>query len=168
MEKNIEIESGINPVDVDAYRSRALALLKCAKTMVIAVDGGDGPWAAPVYYLYASPGIYFFSSPRSKHVQALRSCHRAAGAIFAESDQLQNIQGLQMVGEVEQVQSAVRRLNITTRYLAKFPQAGQMLTPGRNPLSRLDARVGLYVFWPSEVHCTDNRQGFGRRVAIEL
>jgi hypothetical protein len=43
-----------------------------------------------------------------------------------------------------------------------------MLAPGRNPLSGLDARVGLYVFWPAEVYCTDNQQGFGRRVSIEL
>ena len=162
-----EIAAG-NPLDPEAYRNRAMALLKNTKTMVLAVDGGDGPWAAPVYYLFASPGIYFFSSPRSKHAQALRRCSRAAGAIFADSDQLKNIRGLQMVGDVEQVQGAARRLNITTRYLAKFPQAGQMLRPGRNPLSELDARVDLYVFWPVEVHCTDNRQGFGRRVAIEL
>ena len=167
MEEKPDIAAG-NPVDMETYRNRALALLKNTKTMVLAVDGGDGPWAAPVYYLFASPGIYFFSSPRSKHAQALRHCSRAAGAIFADSDQLQKIRGLQMVGEVEQVQGAARRLSITTRYLAKFPQVGQMLTPGRNPLAGLDARVELYVFWPAEVHCTDNRQGFGRRVSIEL
>jgi hypothetical protein len=167
VEEKPDIAAG-NPVDMEAYRNRALALLKNTKTMVLAVDGGDGPWAVPVYYLFSSPGIYFFSSPRSKHAQALRRCSRAAGAIFADSDQLQNIRGLQMVGEIEPVQGTARRLNITTRYLAKFPQAGQMLTPGRNPLTGLDARVGLYVFWPAEVYCTDNRLGFGRRVSIEL
>lgn len=167
VEKDSEIASG-KPADLAAYRNRALVLLKNAKTMVLAVDGGDGPWAAPVYYVFASPGLYFFSSPRSKHAQALRHCSRAAGAIFAESDQWQNIQGLQMIGQVEPVQGTARRLDITTRYLAKFPQAGQMLMPGRNPPGRLEARVNLYVFWPAEVHCTDNRQGFGRRVPIEL
>jgi uncharacterized protein len=167
VEKNPEIASG-KPVDLDAYRSQALVLLRSAKTMVLAVDGGDGPWAAPVYYLFASPGIYFFSSPRSKHAQALRQCSRAAGAIFADSDQWQQIQGLQMTGQVEQVQGTARRLGITTRYLAKFPQAKKMLMPGQSPLEGLAARVNLYVFWPSEIHCTDNRKGFGRRVPIEL
>jgi uncharacterized protein YhbP (UPF0306 family) len=167
VEKKPEITSG-NPVDRDTYRNRALVLLKNAKTMVLAVDGGDGPWAAPVYFLFASPGIYFFSSPRSKHAQALQRCSRAAGAIFADSDQWQDIHGLQMIGKVEQVQGTARRLSIATRYLVKFPQAGQVLAPGRSPLAELDTRVSLYVFWPYEIHCTDNRQGFGRRVSIQL
>jgi uncharacterized protein YhbP (UPF0306 family) len=167
VEKNPEIASD-DPVDPDAYRDQALVLLKNARTMVLAVHEGDCPWVAPVYYLFAAPGIYFFSSPRSKHVQALRHCSRAAGAIFTDSDQLQNIQGLQMIGQVEQVQGTTRRLSITARYLAKFPMAGQLLIPGKDPAGGLESRVGLYVFWPSEIHCTDNRQGFGRRVPIEL
>jgi uncharacterized protein len=167
VEKNFEIASG-DAVDPEAYRNQALVLLKNEKTMALAVHGGDGPWVAPVYYLFAQPGIYFFSSPRSKHIQALRDGSRAAGAIFVEGARWQDIQGLQMVGQVEEVRGKVRRLNITTRYLAKFPLARQMLMPGTDPKGKLDARVGLYVFWPLEVHCTNNRQGFGRRVPIEL
>jgi uncharacterized protein YhbP (UPF0306 family) len=145
-----------------------MALLKSARTMVLAVLAGDGPWTAPVYYLFASPGIYFFSSPRSKHAQALRHCNRAAGTIFADSDRWLEIQGLQMIGKVEQVRGNAQRLSITARYLTKFPLAGQILMPGSTSGGGLDARVELYVFWPSEVHCTDNRLGFGRRVPIEL
>lgn len=157
-----------DPADLDAYRKQALALLKGAKTMVLAVHEDDCPWVAPVYYLFASPGIYFFSSPRSKHVQALRHDDRVAGAIFMDSDQLQNIQGLQMIGRVERVRGTMRRMSITARYLAKFPLAGQLLNHDKNPEEGLDARVDLYVFWPSEIHITDNRQGFGRRVPVEL
>jgi uncharacterized protein len=167
VEKNPEIASS-DPIGQEAYRNQALVLLKNEKTMVLAVHGCNGPWVAPVYYLFAQPGIYFFSSPRSKHIQALRDCSRVAGAIFVDGARWQDIQGLQMVGRVEQVQGKVQRLNITTRYLAKFPLARQMLMPGTDPKGGLDARVGLYVFWPLEVHCTNNRQGFGRRVPIEL
>ena len=85
-----------------------------------------------------------------------------------ESDQWQDIQGLQMVGTVEQVRSKMQRLNITARYLAKFPLAGQMLMTNAQPTEGLDARVELYVFRPSEIHCTCNRQGFGRRIPIVL
>jgi uncharacterized protein len=165
--RNSETASG-DPVDLDAYRNQALVLLKNARTMVLAVHEGGCPWVAPVYYLFADPGIYFFSSPRSKHVQALRHCSRAAGAIFTDSDELQGIQGLQMIGQVEQVKGTTRRLSITARYLAKFPMAGRLLMPGRDPTEGLDSKVALYVFRPSEIHCTDNRQGFGRRVPIEL
>jgi uncharacterized protein YhbP (UPF0306 family) len=167
VEKNFKIASG-GSIDLEAYRNQALALLKNERTMVLAVHGGDGPWVAPVYYLFAHPGIYFFSSPRSKHIQALQDCRRAAGAIFVDGGRWQDIQGLQMSGRVEPVQGKMRRLNITTRYLTKFPPARQMLIPGTDPDGGLDARVGLFVFWPLEVHCTDNRQGFGRRVPIEL
>lgn len=167
MEKPPEIKAN-DPVDSVAYRNQALRLLKNAKTMVLAVQGDDSPWAAPVYYLFAPPGIYFFSSPRSKHIRALSNCSRTAGAIFVESDQWQDIQGLQMTGHVEQVQGTARRLSITTRFMAKFPVARQMLATGSTPLAGLDARVGLYVFWPSEVYCTSNRSGFGRRVPVEL
>lgn len=167
VEKNTEIASG-EPMDPASYRNQALVLLRNEKTMVLAVHADDGPWVAPVYFLFDSPGIYFFSSPRSKHIRALRHSSQAAGAIFVDGDQLQKIQGLQMVGQVEQVHGTMRRLNITTRYLAKFPLARQILKPGTDPAVSLDARVGLYVFRPSEIHCTDNRQGFGRRVPIKL
>ena len=159
-------------MEPNIYRNKALAVLKNEKTMVLAVQADDGPWAAPVYFLFASPGIYFFSSPRSKHIQALRHDNRAAGAIFVDSDQLKNIHGLQMIGQVEQVHGAVRRLDITARYLVKFPLARRILMPGTapaaSPSESPEAGVRLYVFWPAEIHCTDNRQGFGRRVSIEL
>jgi uncharacterized protein YhbP (UPF0306 family) len=157
-----------DPIDVDAYRSQVLILLKNEKTMVLAVHSSDGPWIAPVYFLYAPPGVYFYSSPRSKHIQALDNCSRAAGAIYADGNQWQDIRGLQMIGTAEQVQSKLQRLNITTQYLAKFPLAGKMLSAGAAQNQSLEARVGLYVFWPLEIHCTFNRQGFGRRVPIGL
>jgi uncharacterized protein YhbP (UPF0306 family) len=157
-----------DPIDGDAYRNQALILLRNQKTLVLAVHSSDGPWIAPVYYLYVPRGIYFYSSPRSKHIQALDNCSRVAGAIYADGNQWQDIQGLQMTGTVEQVQSKIQRLNITTRYLAKFPVVGQMLSTDAAQSESLEARVGLYVFWPLEIHCTFNRQGFGRRVPIGL
>jgi uncharacterized protein len=157
-----------DPINLKVYRNQALSLLRNEKTMVLAVRDGTGPWAAPVYYLYAPPGIYFYSSPRSKHIQALRDCSQAAGAIFADGDQWQDIQGLQMVGTVEQVQSRMQRMAITTRYLAKFPLARQMLMAGAQQSESFEARVGLYVFRPLEIHCTCNRESFGRRVPINL
>jgi uncharacterized protein len=167
MDKNSDAVSN-DPVNLDAYRNQTLKMLRNEKTLVLAVHDGDGPWVAPVYYLYAPPGIYFYSSPRSKHIQALRVCNRSAGAIFVDDDQWQDIQGLQMVGTVEQIRSKMQRLKITARYLTKFPLASQMLMTDTQHMEGLDTRVELYVFRPSEIHCTFNRQGFGRRVPIEL
>jgi uncharacterized protein len=167
VERNPDATSS-DPINLEVYRNQALSMLNNGKTMALAVRDGAGPWVAPVYYLYAPPGIYFYSSPRSKHIQALRDCSQASGAIFVDGDQMQDIQGLQMVGTVEQVQSRLQRMAITTRYLAKFPLARQMLMASAEQSGRLEARVGLYVFWPLEIHCTCNRESFGRRVPINL
>jgi uncharacterized protein YhbP (UPF0306 family) len=150
------------------YRNQALDLLERQKTLVLAVSAGNRPWLAPVYYVYESPGIYFFSRPRSKHIQALRDCPLTAGAIYADSHRWQDIHGLQMIGQVEEVQGKLERLNITTRYLVKFPLARDMLASGTDRIRDLSPKVGLYVFWPTEIHCTNNSLEFGRRVQIKL
>ena len=156
------------PAGHDAYRNQALALLNRQKTMVLGVNASDLPWVAPVYFVFVQPGIYFFSSPRSIHIQAARGQKSTAGAIFAESDQLLQIQGLQMTGQVEEVRNPLEKLRITTRYLDKFPLARELMTEEIEKIPALALRVGLYVFWPAQIHCTDNRQGFGRRVQIRL
>lgn len=155
-------------VDLETYRNQALDLLERQKTMVLAVSTANRPWAAPVFYLYKSPGIYFFSSPRSKHIQALQNSLLAAGAIYADSQRWQDIHGLQMVGKVEEVQGKLERLNITTYYLVKFPMARDLLVSGKDRIRDLRPKVGLYVFSPSEIYCTNNSLGFGRRVQIQL
>jgi uncharacterized protein len=167
MDKKTNVASS-DPIDLDAYRNLTLKMLRNEKTLVLAVHDSDGPWVAPVYYVYAPPGIYFYSSPRSKHIQALNACSRAAGSIYVDGSQWQDIQGLQMIGTVELVRNNMRRLNVTARYLAKFPLASQMLMAEARQAESLASRVEFYVFWPLEIHCTYNRQGFGRRVPIKL
>ena len=152
----------------DTYRNQALALLSRQKTMVLGVNASGVPWVAPVYFVFVQPGIYFFSSPRSIHIQAACGQGSTAGAIFAESDKLMQIQGLQMSGQVEAVQNPLEKLRITTCYLDKFPLARELLAEEIEKIPALALRVGLYVFWPAQIHCTDNRQGFGRRVQIRL
>lgn len=154
--------------DLETYRNQALDLLERQKTLVLAVSAGNQPWVAPVYYVYEPPGIYFFSSPRSKHIQTLADCPLTAGAIYADSERWQDIHGLQMIGQVEEVQGKLERLNITARYLAKFPLARDMFDAGTDGIKALGPKVGLYVFWPTEIHCTNNSLGFGRRVRIRL
>jgi uncharacterized protein YhbP (UPF0306 family) len=156
------------PAAHDAYRNQALALLNLQKTMVLGVHADGAPWVAPVYFVFVQPGIYFFSSPRSIHIQAARSQAAAAGAIFAESDQWLQIRGLQMTGQVEEIQGPLEKLRITTRYLNKFPLARELMATEIDKIPGLAQRVGLYVFWPAQVYCTDNREGFGRRVQVQL
>jgi uncharacterized protein YhbP (UPF0306 family) len=158
----------MDPDSPEAYRNQALTMLDHQKTMVLAVNIDNAPWVAPVYFIYIQPGIYFFSSPRSMHIQALRECRQTAGAIYAESDRWQHIHGLQMTGRVEEILSLPEKLRITTRYLIKFPFARELMSAELDRIGKLSQKVSLYVFRPTETHCTDNRLGFGRRVRIEL
>jgi len=160
--------SKTDAADLKSYRNQALALLERQKTMVLAVNGDIGPWVAPVYFVYRAPGIYFLSSPRSKHIQALCNCRQTAGAIYADSDRWQDIQGLQMIGHVDDVQGRREILNITARYMAKFPLALDLLSSGTAKVMELGSKVCLYVFRPTQIHCTNNTLGFGRRVQIQL
>ena len=156
------------PAAHDAYRIQALALLNRQKTMVLGVSANGAPWVAPVYFVFVRPGLYFFSSPRSIHIQAARGQSPIASAIFAESDQMLQIHGLQMTGQVEEVQNPLEKLRITTRYLDKFPLAQELMAEEVEKIPALALRVGLYVFWPAQIHCTYNRQGFGHRVQVKL
>ena len=154
--------------EIKSYRNQALVLLGSQKTMVLAVTGDNGPWVAPVYYVFRSPGIYFFSSPHAKHIQALGNGRQSAGAIYADSTRWQDIKGLQMIGHVDEVQGRREKLNITARYLVKFPLAQDLLASGTAKAMDLESKICLYVFWPTEIHCTNNELGFGRRVRIRL
>lgn len=166
---NKEIESPRDdPPEPLAYRRQALELLERQKTMVLAVSEDDQPWVAPVYFVFRPPGLFFFSSPRSRHIQALEGCRHCAGAIYADCDRWENIKGLQMVGHVREVEDRSKRLKITASYLVKFPMAFQLLASGKEKTADLKSRVHLYGFWPIEIHCTSNTLGFGRRVKIQL
>ena len=136
--------------------------------MVLAVNFRNTPWVAPVYYVYAQPGLYFFSSPRSIHVQALQACGQTAGAIYADSDRWQDIRGLQMKGHVSEVKPRLEKLSIARRYLAKFPFARDLISAKWDNTADVSQKVNLYVFRPTEIHCTDNQLGFGRRMQITI
>ncbi len=151
-----------------AYRNQALDLLERQKTMVLAVSENNLPWVAPVYFVFQSPGLYFFSSPRSRHIQAMTSCCHAAGAVYADSDRWQDLRGLQMLGDVHEVEDRRQTMSITARYLVKFPMAIKLLASGNESTTDLKSRVRLYGFRPIEIHCTSNTLGFGRRIHIQL
>lgn len=154
--------------ETSAYQRQALELLESQRTMVLAVNEDNQPWVAPVYFVFQSPGLFFFSSPRSKHIQAVVDSRRAAAAIYADCDHWQDIKGLQMVGNVREVDNRIKTVKITASYLVKFPMAFQLLAAGKDRTPNLKSRVRLYGFWPIEIHCTDNTLGFGRRVKIQL
>jgi uncharacterized protein YhbP (UPF0306 family) len=112
------------------------------------------PHAAAVYFVADdSLGLYFFSASSSQHSLDLERDPRAAVSIYLESRSWQEIRGLQMRGEVHQVEPGAAWERAWHLYLSKFPFVSEMKAE--------IARTRLYVFQPDWIRLIDNGQGFG-------
>jgi hypothetical protein len=154
-------------------KASAMALIHRQRSMVMATALAGTPWAAPVYYVYYSPGFYFFSSPRARHIEQGLAGDTVAAAIFADSDHWDQIQGLQMSGQVQWVQKRSEKINISARFIIKFPFAEPFLRAASQPKDAdappaVGDRVRLYRFVPSVVFYLNNRMGFGQRIPVKL
>lgn len=147
------------------------SLIAESRTLILSTCAQQIPWAAPVYYVYHAPGFYFFSSPRSRHVQEGLRASLTAAALFSDSSRWEDIQGLQMQGALQEVTRLKERAVVVPRFLLKFPFARPFLQSGKQQsgeLPKLGDKVRLYRFVPIEIQYTNNRIGFGRRTAVTL
>ena len=149
-------------------RQQTLALIKRQKTMVLATGMDNLPWAAAVYYIYFSAGFYFFSSPRSLHIQHIKNCTTSAAAIYVDGERLEQLEGVQMSGRVERIDKPLLKLSVAARYLLKFPLAKPYLSGQKTTEPDLRSRVELYVFLPNEIFYMNHQMGFGSRIAVKL
>ncbi len=154
----------------EQWRAAALELIHGESTLTLATHDEQGPWSAPVYYVFLDDRFYFFSSPQSRHIRHIENHGQAAASIFRRADSWQEIRGIQMQGVVERLQSAAMSLKPIAAYLKRFPFTRDFFPDIRSPglqdfLSRFKAR--LYFFAPTSVYYTDNRFGFGSRQRLD-
>jgi uncharacterized protein YhbP (UPF0306 family) len=154
----------------DDVREAAIALIQGESTFTLATAGESGPWSAPVYYVYANRGFYFFSSPQSRHIAEAMVSGKAAASLFRAADSWQAICGIQMQGTLERVYSVAWSIKVIAIYLKRFSFARDFF-PG-NPSPDLDAffsrfKAHLYAFRPTAVYYIDNRFGLGTRQRID-
>lgn len=154
--------------NVEKWQQRAMDLIANQKTLVLATSADNHPWAAPVYYVYLKSKFYFFSSPNSKHAEHALKNQKNAAALFSDGDQLEQIEGLQMVGRIEVVQKQMERIKVTAAYLKKFPFSRKVLAEKEIGGMDLGTKVTLYVFYPDEMYYTNNLMGFGSRLALNV
>ena len=167
---NFEHKSLGQSTDEANHRDQVQALIAECRTMVLATCAEHMPWAAPVYYVYRTPGFYFFSSPRAQHIQQGLRDHFTAVAIFSDSAQWEEIRGIQMTGRLQETRLS-EQASIVGRFLWKFPFARPFLQSGAQETGgppKLGDKVRLYCFVPHEIHFTNNRLGFGRRIPVTL
>jgi len=144
----------------------ALRLVQKQRTLVLAI-ADPAPWSAPVYYLYSHGDFYFFSHPESRHIRAVVSRHLCAASLYRESDNWQDLEGLQMEGAVQHIHADNAASRVVPAYLAKFPTVkDSFFPPGSAPnltsFSKL-FHAELYAFTPTVVFYSNNREGFASR-----
>ncbi len=112
------------------------------------------PHAAPVYFAAdADLKLYYFSAESSRHAQDTAASQVAAGAIYPQCYDWQEIRGLQLEGEVHAVPPGAQWERAWELDRVKFPFV--------NELRQVVERNTLYVFAPRWIRLVDNRQGFG-------
>lgn len=147
----------------------ALTLINSRRTLVLSTSG-EGPWAAPVYYLFRNGAFVFFSSPNSRHIVDAIASGSCAAAIFRDADDWRDIEGLQMEGSIREITGEADALGAFDAYVARFPTVRSFFEDGAFDLATFCAkfRARMYAFAPSRVFYLNNRAGFGARVEIEL
>ena len=125
--------------------------------MTIATAGKDAiPHAATVYFVAdSSLNFYFLSAKHSQHIQDLIDNPNAAVTIFPIVSKWQEIRGLQMLGDVQEVTRGIKQAKEWAIFAIKFPD-----------IRGLDIEVlrnQLYVFKPTWIRLIDNRDGFGSK-----
>ena len=150
--------------------AQAKKLLAETPAMTLATASGNQAWAAPVYYVARGAGLYFFSSPGSRHIKEALDAGTAACAIHAPDMSWKRLMGLQMTGAVEPVSEKRAAALAVGAYLRKFSFVKAFFAG--NPVPTLadlaqKFHAGLYVFLPESVFFMDNSVGFGFRRPID-
>jgi uncharacterized protein YhbP (UPF0306 family) len=155
--------------DESQLRDYALDLIEKQYTMTLCTALQDTPWAAPVYYVNLSFNFYFFSDPRSRHIQESQTANQAAAAIFHQSNSWREIRGVQMSGRITNLWPGLEALRALRAYLKKFPFTEEFF----DSRDQLDLegfskrfRVRFYCFRPDLVYYLDNRIRFSFRERV--
>ena len=153
----------------DTTADLALQLIQTQKTLVLATADPE-PWAAPVYYEYQKQRFYFFSGADSRHITAALSSGRCSGAVFRDSDDWREIEGLQMEGSLEEVRFGAEAARVFAAYVKRFPTVKSFFVEAVFDFAQFAQRFNarLYAFVPERVFYVNNQIGFGKRREIEL
>lgn len=146
-----------------SLRARVQAYLAAHHVMTLATAGGDGPWAAAVFYVHEGWTLYFLSAPTSRHCRDVAQNPRVAATIQEDYSEWREIKGIQLEGTATKLtddeQEPVRSL-----YAAKFP----LLRNPPDAIAQAMSRIGWYRVAPARAWFVDNSVAFGHRDEIDL
>jgi len=145
------------------------AYMESHNTMTLGTCDADLPWTATVFYASDGWDIYFFSDPATRHCKNLKRNSRVAVTIQEDYRDWRKIKGIQLEGEVVQVDSILEKAKATAVYARKYPEVIKIFTnPGSGAFYRAFLKVRFYCVKPRRVCYIDNEQGFGKRQELEI
>lgn len=128
--------------------------------MTLATQGGDGPWAAALFYAADGDGLVFLSAPGSRHGRDLALQPHCVATIQGQEQDWSAIQGVQLEGVAAQLESAGRdraRRLYADRFAFVRPERAS------DAILRALARVQWYRLRISRLFFIDNSRGLGQR-----
>lgn len=147
-------------------RARVRQYLHAHHVATLATQGPTGPWAAAVFYAGDDTGLYFLSSPRSRHAGNLAQHPRVAATVQDDCADWASIKGVQLEGLCGELHGAdlehAQRL-----YARKFPFTDH-LAGAPLAIAQAMARVRWYRLLPERLYFVDNAMGFGHREELSL
>lgn len=150
----------------DAELGHAIQVeLRRHTVLSLATIGESGPHAVSLMYAHDAFDIYWLSDPKTRHSQNLASNPSAAVAIARQTEDFQNIRGLQMEGAGHRLAETDAERAGFDLLVARYPFLKQFAA---GELARnLDA-AALYRFRPARLTLIDNSRGFGFKQTLDL
>jgi uncharacterized protein YhbP (UPF0306 family) len=144
-------------------RSRVQAYLAAHHVMTLATHGGDGPWAAAVFYVHEGWTLYFLSAPTSRHSRNIMQNPHVAATIQEDYEEWEEIKGIQLEGAAARL-SGAQEERVRGLYAAKFP----LLRDPPAAIAQAMSRIGWYRVAPERAWFVDNSVAFGHRDEVDL
>lgn len=124
------------------------------------VDEDGSPVAHTVQYVYEDSTVYFFTKPLQRKVMNIRHDARVGYAIDREYANWNEIQGVQMLGKAEIIESQDERMRIFQMFRERFTQMTNA------PDAFLDKHLIIKII-PFRGRFIDNTISFGHHDDID-
>lgn len=143
-----------------------LNYLEKHNTMVLSTYGEKGLWATPVFYVNRGYRLYFLSELTSRHSCNLKENPLMAAAITEDYQDWRKIQGVQLKGYGNLVDSLKETAIVSALYLKKYPSAAHIL---KSPDSfKGVSKARWHCIEPELLIFTDNTNKFGEHIELNL
>ena len=145
-------------------RERVKQFLASHTTLTLATVAEDGrPQAASLFFAEMEDmSLIFLSERKTRHSHNIRRDSRVAATIYADGQQWQSIQGLQLEGHCRALSGQAAQIARAV-YLAKYPFIAQ-----NKILAAMLNLVTFYRIEPAWIRLIDNNRGFGHKEELHL